>query len=69
MEEQEITKLKEENEKLSFLLFKSKIDLQMWESFATDYGLDKYGGIRYLREILGDKNEFKNKLTEKYKIY
>lgn len=63
MKEQEILieKLKEENRKLSFLLFKSKMDLQMWESFAYDYGLDKYGGIRYLREILGDKNEFKNK--------
>ena len=33
--EEEIKKLKEENEKLSFLLFKSKIDLQMWESFAN----------------------------------
>ena len=40
----------------------------MWESFASDYGLDKCGGIIYLREILGDKNEFKNKLTAKYKI-
>ena len=46
--EEEIKKLKEENEKLSFLLFKSKIDLQMWESFASDYGLNKYGGIVYL---------------------
>ena len=63
MKEQEILieKLKEENRKLSFLLFKSKMDLQMRESFEYDYGLDKYGGIRYLREILGDKNEFKNK--------
>ena len=66
--EEEIEKLRKENEKLSFLLLKSKIDLQMWESFASDYGLDKYGGIIYLREILGDKDEFKNKLTAKYKI-
>lgn len=66
--EEEIEKLKKENEKLSFLLLKSKIDLQMWESFASDYGLNKYGGIIYLREILGDKDEFKNKLTAKYKI-
>ena len=63
MKEQEILieKLKEENRKLSFLLSKSKMDLQIRESFEHDYGLDKYGGIRYLREILGDKNEFKNK--------
>ena len=63
MKEQEILieKLKKENRKLSFLLFKSKMDSQMWESFAYDYGLDKYSGIRYLCEILGDKNEFKNK--------
>ena len=39
MKEQEILieKLKEENRKLSFLLSKSKMDLQMWESFEYDY--------------------------------
>ena len=63
MKEQEILieKLKEENRKLNFLLSKYKTYLQQYESFDHDYGLDKYGGIRYLREILGDKNEFKNK--------
>lgn len=63
MKEQEIMieKLKEENKNLIFILSNYKIELQMWESFAHDYGFDKYGGIRYLREILGDKNDFKNK--------
>lgn len=41
-------------------IFKGKIinDLSMWKSFARDYGFDKLG-IRYLREILGDPNKFK----------
>ena len=43
-----IEKLKEENKNLIFMLSNYKIELQMWESFAHDYGFDKYGGIRYL---------------------
>lgn len=63
MTEQEllIETLREENKNLKFKLFKSKTDLEMHLNFMRDYGFDKYGGIRYLREILGDNNEFKNK--------
>lgn len=70
MKEQEILieKLKEEKEILNFLLSEYKTYLQPYESFEYDYGLDKYGGIRYLREILGDKNEFKNKYIKNKNI-